>query len=426
MELHRIIKSDARRALRRYWAKSAVAALTVFSAYLAIILAESVLMFVFSDESDATLNFLNIGNTNIETLVINGIVAFAFVLLIPALIIGYKRLHLSFAEGRKTAVATLFDCFASPREYFNAIGLTACLCVRGIFVTLLAAAPGGGLIYAAYRFIEPQNRTVYMLKLCAYCVGGILMLLCLALALIFMQRWFAAPYYLASGKGFSESFSLSVKATKGLCPQIIRFKISFFGWALLSGLILPMLWTLPYYSTAKAIYAKYLMQRLERNTANAVNPLEHQQNEASANFEHGANGFEHGTNGFEHGTAADESVLGENEHAAAPDSSFYAQSKPAACDFEHANGEAERATGDFEHGAAAAEPALGENEHAAAPDSSFYAQSKPAACDFEHGGDEAAFSPLSPEQAAVLSNSGKGKSPSDFVEKIKSLADEDE
>lgn len=276
MELHRIIKSDARRALRRYWAKSAVAALTVFSAYLAVILAESVLMFVFSDESDATLNFLNIGNTNIEALVINGIVAFAFVLLMPALIIGYERLHLSFAEGRETAVATLFDCFASPREYFNAIGLTACLCVRGIFVTLLAAAPGGGLIYAAYRFIEPQNRTVYMLKLCAYCVGGILMLLCLALALIFMQRWFAAPYYLASGKGFLESFSLSVKATKGLCPQIIRFKISFFGWALLSGLILPMLWTLPYYSTAKAIYAKYLMQRLERNTASAANPLEHQ------------------------------------------------------------------------------------------------------------------------------------------------------
>lgn len=405
MELHRIIKSDARRALRRYWAKSAVAALTVFSAYLAIILAESVLMFVFSDESDATLNFLNIGNTNIETLVINGIVAFAFVLLMPALIIGYKRLHLSFAEGRETAVATLFDCFASPREYFNAIGLTACLCVRGIFVTLLAAAPGGGLIYAAYRFIEPQNRTVYMLKLCAYCVGGILMLLCLALALIFMQRWFAAPYYLASGKGFSESFSLSVKATKGLCPQIIRFKISFFGWALLSGLILPMLWTLPYYSTAKAIYAKYLMQRLERNTANAANPLEHQQNGASANFEHAAENFEHAANDFEHAN-------GGAEHAAG--------------DFEHADGGAEHATGDFEHGAAAAEPVLGENEHTAAPDSSFYAQTKPAAGDFEHGGDEAAFSPLSPEQAAALSNSGKGKSPSDFVEKIRSLADEDE
>ena len=383
MELHRIIKSDARRALRRYLAKSAVAALTVFSAYLAIILAESVLMFVFSDESDATLNFLNLGNTNIETLVINGIVAFAFVLLMPALIIGYKRLHLSFAEGRETAVATLFDCFASPREYFNAIGLTACLCVRGIFVTLLAAAPGGGLIYAAYRFIEPQNRTVYMLKLCAYCVGGILMLLCLALALIFVQRWFAAPYFLASGKGLSESITLSRKATKGLCPEIIRFKISFFGWALLSGLILPMLWTLPYYSTAKAIYAKYLMQRLERNVANAANPLEHQQNGVSANFEHGVENFE------------------------------------------HANDEVEHAAGNFEHGAAAAEPALGKNEHAAAPDSSFYAQAKPAAGDFEHGGGETAFSPLSPEQAAALSNSGNGKSPSDFVEKIKSLADED-
>ena len=107
-----------------------------------------------------------------------------------------------------------------------------------------------------------------------------------------------------------KAFSLSVKATKGLCPNIIRFKISYFGWALLSVLVLPLFWSLPYYSTASAIYAKYLAERLEHASASAAaaaNPLEHQQNGV-----------------FEH-----------DEHAAKPDESFYAQNEHAVSTDEH-------------------------------------------------------------------------------------------
>lgn len=308
MELHRIIKSDARRALSRYWAKSAVSAVIVFAAYLAIALAESVLLFVFSGEEAPAFDIFNLAETSTETLVITGISAFVFCLLMPALLIGYRKLHLAFANGGETAVATLFDSFSSFREFLRAIAFTLLLTIRRTLVFAAALVPGGALIYAAYRFIKPQNRTVYMLELCAYCVGGILILLCLALALIFVQRWFAAPYYLAGGTGVHKAFSLSVKATKGLCPNIIRFKISYFGWALLSVLVLPLFWSLPYYSTASAIYAKYLAERLEHASASAAaaaNPLEHQQNGA----------FEHD----EHATKPDESFYAQNEHAVSTD-----------------------------------------------------------------------------------------------------------
>ena len=320
MELHRIIKSDARRALSRYWAKSAVSAVIVFAAYLAIALAESVLLFVFSGEEAPAFDIFNLAETSTETLVITGISAFVFCLLMPALLIGYRKLHLAFANGGETAVATLFDSFSSFREFLRAIAFTLLLTIRRTLVFAAALVPGGALIYAAYRFIKPQSRTVYMLELCAYCVGGILILLCLALALIFVQRWFAASYYLAGGTGVHKAFSLSVKATKGLCPNIIRFKISYFGWALLSVLVLPLFWSLPYYSTASAIYAKYLAERLEHASANAApaaNPLEHQQNCA-----------------FEH-----------DEHAAKPDESFYAQNEHAVSTDEHEASTDEHADG---------------------------------------------------------------------------------
>ena len=54
---------------------------------------------------------------------------------------------------------------------------------------------------------------------------------------------------------------------KGLCTDIISFKISFIGWGILSFLILPFLWSAPYYALSNAIYAKYLMERYERSLA---------------------------------------------------------------------------------------------------------------------------------------------------------------
>ncbi len=382
MELHRIIKSDARRALRRYWAKSAVAVLVLFSAYIAVVLAESVLLFVFSGEESLKLDFLSLGNTSTETLVITGISAVLFCLLMPALIVGYKKLHLAFANGGEAAVAALFDSFSSPGAFFRAIVFALLLTVRRAVVFAAALLPGGALIYAAYRFIEPQTRTVYMLKLCAYCIGGILILLCLALALIFVQRWFAAPYYLAGGTGVHKAFALSVKATKGLCPAIIRFKISYFGWALLSVLVLPVLWSLPYYSTASAIYAKYLTERFEHGSANAAdaaNPLEHQQSSA-----------------FEHAVSTDEHASGESKAAAAPDDSFYVQNEHAVSTDEHE---------------------AGTDEHAVSTDA------RPPR-ENEHAPDDFGFAPLSPDQAEALSNHGAGKNPEEFIEKIKSLGEE--
>ena len=116
-------------------------------------------------------------------------------------------------------------------------------------------------------YIVPETKNTSVLQICAYCIGIIVTLLCLSLLIIYAQRWFAAVYYLSEGKNPSEAFRLSVRATKGLNTQIIRFKLSFAGWAFLSVLFFPMLWSLPYYSVSEALYAKYLMERYERSLA---------------------------------------------------------------------------------------------------------------------------------------------------------------
>ena len=122
MELHRIIKCDARRSLRGCWGKSIAAAMVLFGSYLAVAISESVLLFVFSEES-ASLDFLSITNASLTAIVITGLAALAYFLLMPALSLGFTKLHLTFAEGREESVSVVFDMFSSFKWFVKSLPL---------------------------------------------------------------------------------------------------------------------------------------------------------------------------------------------------------------------------------------------------------------------------------------------------------------
>lgn len=268
MELHRIIKCDARRSLRGCWGKSVGAAAVIFASSLAVALSESVLLFVFSEDF-ADLDFLSLSNAGPAAIVITALAALAYFLLMPALGLGYTKLHLAFAEGRRESVSVIFDMFSSFKLFVKSIAFTVAISLRYMLCAAVALLPGSVLFYLAKTYIVTEERTLRLLKICACCVSIALMLLCLALAFIYSQRWFAAGYYFVSGRKIHESFRLSALASKGIHAQIASFKVSFAGWWLLSFLALPLLWFLPYYSTSCAIYAKYLMEKLEYTPAKA-------------------------------------------------------------------------------------------------------------------------------------------------------------
>ena len=267
MELFRVIKSDARYAMRFCGGRAVASVLIIFLAYLAISLTESVLLFVFAGADALYLDYSAFKNVPAEVLYITGGSAALYIFLMSVLGIGYTKLHFAFAEGRDESIVMLFDMFSSVKKFLGSVFFFIGYAFRSLVVLAIAVLPGGAFFWFAMEYIKPAGRTAEILQISAYCVAVIIMLLCLSLGLIFIQRWALAEYYHVSGNGIIKSFALSAKATKGLCTLIIRFKISFFGWALLSFLVLPALWSIPYYNIAKAIFAKYLMERYERSLA---------------------------------------------------------------------------------------------------------------------------------------------------------------
>ena len=264
MELHRMIRKDARRLLSVVWGRSLAAGLILFGVYLLIVTSESALLFTFSGEDVFSFSALDLQAASTEALVIAGGAVLVSLLTLPPLALGYARLHISFAEGRTEGLEPLFLFFSSVKKLFTSVIFSVALALRMWICFSLALTPGV-LLTGFLWYMPVTSRTLQMLQIGACLLSVLLLLLCLSLALIFSRRWFLAPYYFASGESVHRSFSLSVRATKGRYVELMRFSLSFFGWAVLSLLILPMLWCVPYYSAASALYAKYLMERYARS-----------------------------------------------------------------------------------------------------------------------------------------------------------------
>ncbi len=272
MELFRVIKKDARAALRLFIGRSAASLGVVFLAYLAVNLTQSVLLFIFS--GNESLDFYSLSKITPEVLFITAGCSILYFLVLPALSLGRTKLFLAFANGEDESLALMFDMFSSVKKFLGSFFFAVGYSLRIAVVFAFAAIPGSVLIYLVQTYMPKGTSTLEILKIAAFCVGIILFFLCFALGFIFIQRWSLAPYYRATGVGVHKSFVLSKKATKGLCAVIMNFKLSFLGWGVLSLLILPILWTAPYYLTANTIYAKYLMERYEHSLAQVPEGIE--------------------------------------------------------------------------------------------------------------------------------------------------------
>ena len=247
--------------------RTVASVIIVALAFLCISLTESVLLTVFCGTDVFTSDILSLAETYPEAVFITAGSAVVWIFVIPALLLGYVKLHLAFAEGKDESISLLFDMFSSFRKFIGSAFFFLAFAARCILVFSAAILPGGAFFWFSETYIPEGTRTLEILKISAFFIAFAIIALCIFLAFIFIQRWNLAPYYRVCGNGIHKSFSLSAKAAKGLCTDIISFKISFIGWGILSFLILPFLWSAPYYALSNAIYAKYLMERYERSLA---------------------------------------------------------------------------------------------------------------------------------------------------------------
>ena len=264
MELFRIIKGDAKRAVRFCGGRSVASAITVALVWISVSAAETLLTLAVSGYSALFADYREVFSSP-KMLAVAAFVSLLWLLVIPALLLGYIKLHLAFAEGRDESIGLLFDMFSSAKKFFGSILFSIMFCLRYAVLLIIAIAPAGALFWFSETWLSGGERIFELLRVVIGLFAASIITLCVSLGIVFSMRWSLAPYYFAAGNGIHRSFVLSAKATKGRLMEILSFRVSFIGWGILSLLIVPMVFTLPYYSISNAIYAEYLMERYRRS-----------------------------------------------------------------------------------------------------------------------------------------------------------------
>ena len=264
------IKSDARGCLRTHWGQAAGVFFVFAGVYLLRTAAEEVLRLAagvpmelgltadpqaFFGGLPDTLSFLNARSLLITLLfLILGILIFSPVNL------GVTRYFWKLSGDKPEGVGCVFDFFASSRLYFRSVALTVrvgarvLLCAFGLFLpaAVLLLLNGGAL--AGVIGWTPDEYTASLLS-----AAAVLWSLCAAfLLLLFWQRYFLAAYFAAEDDELEIGDALGFSAAwmHGHKLRAIGFCLSFFGWALLCLLVLPVLYVYPYINQSLACFAR--------------------------------------------------------------------------------------------------------------------------------------------------------------------------
>lgn len=149
------------------------------------------------------------------------------------------------------------------KELWRSIALRILLAVRILFWRAVFSIPAALLFLARRLLAGWQSDYALFLQVGLFALQILVSLILTVLWFVFIQRYFLAGYLFVSGsgEGLHAMIRRSVRIMKGNCRETAALLFSFFPWFLLSVLVIPLLFVLPYLYASMAINARVLLER---------------------------------------------------------------------------------------------------------------------------------------------------------------------
>ncbi len=273
MEFHRQIKKNARASLRGSWGKAVAIFFTIMGVFLLISALEQILYLVLGltgfQDVLATPDFYLDDQLSLDlgAVACTGLSSLLLFLLGAPLTAGAAGWYFSLSAGTSLGFEGLFWYFTSGKRYVRALGTTFLLGLRSALwaaaFLLPPACLSGVFTWASSLDNIPALAMVIDLGLGA---SWVLFAVALLFLVIFLQRYFLVYYLLADRPEtpVPRLLKLSVRMMSGHKWEAFSLRFSFLGWALLSLLIFPLMYTYPFFQASMAIYARYAVECYQR------------------------------------------------------------------------------------------------------------------------------------------------------------------
>ncbi|MBO5913428.1 MAG: hypothetical protein J6Q76_08165 [Clostridia bacterium] len=269
------IKSAAKGTLKHRWTEGIAVSLVLLATSLLNMVMQAALQTIF--KVDTVWSPMSPTDVPLHSVIASvGITLFSaiftLIVMLP-LLFGALRWFWLVTGGSDPGVGEVFYYFSSARTFFKALGISVSIFWRLILGTVLCFLPYATISVLTnsefYNFLEISMPT-YMSSL--YSLGAILEMLGFFLLLLWVSGY--AMFYVAM---FSEpelstrqTIKLTVRLSKQNRLRFVGFFFTFFGWLLLSFLILPLLYFLPFFMASLCIYGREVYRSSQRNAFNTA------------------------------------------------------------------------------------------------------------------------------------------------------------
>lgn len=248
----KIIKQSAKNSLKGKWD----IAIAIGSLFIAVLCIGALTISVLSSF------FAGFSNTSVGVILSAIIVVGLWQFLGVPLLYGSLRWAWYTSLGENVPFYEVFYYFEDGYSYIRSISLGFRIFVRFILILIVCFAPYAVIsIICAPGLYNLFNLSMPYFVSSLWALGNVLRLFGAILSFFLLIRYFSAPLILINDKNISpqEALELSVVISKYSNGRTLLFLSSFFLWFILSGLMLPLLYIVPYFLVAYAAESKALI-----------------------------------------------------------------------------------------------------------------------------------------------------------------------
>lgn len=259
------VKTTAKTALKNKWPQAVTVCMMFVAVFLVQIFFEQLLYDValkLGKQLDE-IGFLAFGvweNLLSVSLTLCSL-AMTFFVVFP-LLLGVIRWFWRLTDGVTDSVGVAFYYFGSGDRFKKAVALFFGLVWRNFLIVLVSFIPFFAAVVLTNLAAEYDINQMMLFGAdlgnainTIFLFVGYVLFLGAALR-YYTVLWTAVAYPDLSVK---EVFEFSVKTAKGTKSVYLLFAVSFTGWAVISLLALPLLFTLPYFFAANAVFSRLVI-----------------------------------------------------------------------------------------------------------------------------------------------------------------------
>lgn len=251
-----VVKLTAKTALKNNWLKTSVACLTVIFAFFTVSIASGFITFVLNDVA-AYIFF-----------------AVAAVFLLFPLIFGLIKFFWRFIFGADDNPISVFSCFSCVREYKRILRLTVALGLRAVGIGILLFLPSIIIdIFSNADIYELLNIPIPLWTSNFGYMSVFLKTVAAVVLFFLMLKYYIAPFLLIADENMevAEAIHMSATVSKNVMLDIIYLIFGFSGWIILSVLVIPLVFTLPYMLTSLSVHVRFAIAEYNKRVESINN-----------------------------------------------------------------------------------------------------------------------------------------------------------